>query len=571
MRPAEIVPIIEWLGRYRRADLPGDFTAGIITAIMLVPQSMAYALLAGLSPHVGLYASIAPLVLYALFGSSRALAVGPVALISLLVASTIGTLDQQGVSAHQSALMLAFLVGVFNILLGVIRAGFLVNFISHPVISGFSSAAALVIGFSQLKHLLGIDIPRTNNILEIIESAVAQTNQVNQTALALGLSCIAILILARGPLSSILRAMGVKHAVAVIIAKAGPLIIVVISTFLVWTLELDKVAGINIVGVIPAGLPSLTFPLANIDVWQRLLSPALLITLVGFLESISVAKTLASKRRQKIDANQELLGLGAANIGAALTGGYPVTGGLSRSSVNFEAGANTPLASIITAGIVALTVLLLTPFFYFLPQATLAGIIIVAVSSLVDSKMLKTAWAYNKADAVSLLITFAVVLVYNVEVGIIVGLIASLGLFLWRTATPHYAIVGRIAGTEHFRNIKRHNVETNPEILAIRIDESLYFANARFLETTILAAVAESPAIRHVVLICSAVNIIDTSALETLETLIDELRDAEVTLHLAEVKGPVTDRLARTELLNKLKPGRVFLSAHEAIAALERE
>lgn len=570
MQHSKIIPMIGWLAGYRRADLPGDAIAGTITAIMLVPQSMAYALLAGLPPHVGLYASIAPLVFYALFGSSRVLAVGPVALISLLVANTVGVVEQQGIAAHQAALMLALLVGAFNVILGVMRAGFLVNFLSHPVISGFTSAAALVIGFSQLKHLLGIDIPRTNDILETASHAIRQSGQINTAAFMIGVGGIIFLMIARGPLSAALQRLGLKKMVSDIIAKAAPLILVLVSTLTVWMMGLDQTASVATVGVIPAGLPPLTLPVADLAVWRSLFPSALLISLVGFLESVSIAKALASKRRQKIDANQELLGLGAANIGAALTGGYPVTGGFSRSSVNFEAGANTPLASIITAGLVALTLLFLTSYFHFLPQAALAAIIVVAVSGLIDLHILKTAWAYNKADAASLIVTFFAVLMFNVEIGIVTGLIASLVLFLWRTATPHYAIVGRVAGTEHFRNIRRHKVEINPEILAIRIDESLYFANARFLETTLLNKVAENTALRHIILICSAVNVVDTSALESLETLIDELRDAHVTLHLAEVKGPVMDKFRRTDLLERLKPGHVFLSTHDAVLTLER-
>ena len=571
MKPTRNLPMPDWLVGYRRTDLAGDMTAGIITAIMLVPQGMAYALLAGLPPQVGLYASIVPLVLYAMLGSSRTLAVGPVALVSLLVASSAGAIADQGSEAyHQVALTLAFLVGLLSVLFGLLRAGFLVNFLSHPVISGFTSAAALVIGFSQLRHLLGIDIPRTHNIAEILANAFEARGEVGVSTVGIGVAAIALLLVARGPLTRALTRVGLPAQSAQSVARAGPLFMVILTTLTVGILGLDTQAGVKTVGAIPAGLPPLSGPTLTLDLLQDLLPAAFLIAFVGFLESVSVAKALASKRRQKIDANRELIGLGSANLGAAFTGGYPVTGGFSRSSVNFEAGANTPLASIITALFVALTVLLLTPLFYHLPKAALAAIIIVAVSGLIDLRTLRTAWAYNKADAISLVATFAAVLVLGVEPGIVAGIIVSLGLFLWRTAEPHFAIVGRVGTSEHFRNIKRHDVRTCPRILAIRIDESLYFANARFLETTILAEVAERRELEHVVLICSAVNVIDTSALESLHTLIHELRDAGVTLHLAEVKGPVMDRLRRTDLLDQLKPGRVFLSTHEAMETLER-
>ncbi|NQV79581.1 MAG: STAS domain-containing protein, partial [Alphaproteobacteria bacterium] len=270
----------------------------------------------------------------------------------------------------------------------------------------------------------------------------------------------------------------------------------------------------------------------------------------------------------KIDANQELLALGAANIAASVTGGYPVAGGFGRSGVNFAAGANTPLASIITAVLMALTLLFLTPLFYYLPRTALAAIIIVAVLNLIDIRTFRDAWRYNKADAVSLAATFVSVLVAGVEAGIVFGLAVSLALYLWRTSRPHIAVVGRVGETEHFRNVLRHSVKTVPGVLAIRVDESLYFANASYLEDHLLSAVADDKTIEHVVLICSAVNFIDASALDTLENMIVELRDAGVTLHLAEVKGPVTDKLQRTAFLEHLKPGSLYLSTHDALRAL---
>lgn len=563
------LPVVGWLGSYRRAELPGDVIAGLVVAIMLVPQGMAYAMLAGLPAQVGLYASIAPLVLYSLFGSSRSLAVGPVAIVSLMVASTLASLAEPGSSEYVAlAIVLAVLSGLALTIVGLARLGFLVNFMSHPVISGFTSAAALVIGFSQLKHLLGLDIPRSHHITDTLMAAVERAGQINWTTVTIAGLAVAILLYAKGPMAGQLKRLGVSESWADPISKSGPLISVVLGILVVRLFRLDSGAGVGIVGEVPRGLPPLTVPRFDRALWQELLPAALLISFVGFLESVSVAKSLASKRRQKVDADQELVALGMANVGAAFTGGYPVTGGFSRSVVNFSAGANTPLASIITAALIAITVVLLTPLLYFLPQAVLAAVIVVAVVGLVDLRTVRETWRFNKPDAVSLLATFVTVLAVGVEVGIIVGVILSLVLYLWRTSRPHMAVVGRVGDSEHFRNVKRHTVTTYPNLLAVRVDESLYFANTAYLEDQLLAMVADNPEIEHLVLICSAVNFLDASALETLEMLIDRLRDSGVRLHLAEIKGPVMDRLQRSELLDRLAPGQVFLSTHAAVETL---
>ncbi|MEL6738377.1 MAG: sulfate permease [Pseudomonadota bacterium] len=541
----------------------------LIVAIMLVPQGMAYALLAGLPPEVGLYASIVPLVFYGLLGSSRALAVGPVAIVSLMVATTLGEITEAGGAGYVAgAVLLAFLSGAILLAMGLARLGFLVNFLSHPVISGFSSAAALVIGFSQLKHLLGFNIPRSHLITETIAHAAMHIGQLNLVTAGIAVVSLVLLLVFRSRVAGWAKSAGFSAAVADAVAKTGPLAAVLISTVAVWLLALDQTAGVKIVANIPAGLPPLTMPGLDLALIQQLLPAAALISVVGFLESVSVAKSLASKRRQKIDADQELIALGAANIGAALTGGYPVTGGFSRSLVNFTAGAVTPMASIITAGLIALTVLLFTPLLYFLPKATLAAIIILAVGNLIDFKTLREAWIYNKADAASLIATFFAVLTLGIEMGILAGAGLSIVLYLWRTSRPHMAEVGRVGETEHFRNVLRHEVQTDPKILAVRVDESLYFANTAQLEDALLSRVAERPEIDHLVLIMSAVNFIDASALETLETLIERLRDSGVVLHMAEVKGPVMDRLERVHFLDTLGSGQVYLSTHAAMKDL---
>lgn len=567
---SQYLPFLDWLVHYRRDNLVGDLLAGLIVAIMLVPQGMAYALLAGLPPQVGLYASLAPLIIYGLLGTSRTLAVGPVAIVSLLVASGISPLAAQGSAEYlQLALTLAFLVAIIQFAMGLVRLGFLVNFLSHPVLAGFTSAAAIVIGFSQLKHILGYSVPRTEYFYESVLYTVEHVLQTNFIAVAIGLGSIAVLIYFKNGLSKQLKQVGLQDNAIIPLSKSGPLMVVMLGTLLVWAFDLHGEGGINIVGEVPAGLPPITLPVLNIDVWQLLLPTALAIGFVGYMESISVAKSLASKRRQKVDADQELIALGAANFGATFTGGYPVTGGFSRSVVNFAAGANTGLASIITALLIALTVIFLTPLFYFLPNAVLAAIIIVAVAGLIDIKTLRHVWRYNKADAASMLVTFFAVLAVGVESGILVGVAAALVLFIWRSSRPHMAVVGRMGHSETYRNILRHQVKTCPHVVAIRVDESLYFANTKYLEDTILQIIADRPEVKHLVFIGIAINFIDASALETLESLIVELRDAGVDLHLADIKGPVMDRLKCIGFVDRLGADKIHLSTHDAMQTLE--
>jgi SulP family sulfate permease len=565
------LPILDWGLHYRSGDLVGDVMAGIIVAIMLVPQGMAYAMLAGLPPQVGLYASILPLMLYAILGTSRALAVGPVAMVSLLVATAAGQLAEPASGEYLAiALAMALMTGIIQVLMGVVRLGFIVNFLSHAVIVGFTNAAALVIGFSQFKHLLGVKIPRTESFFETLHHLFLALPNTNWVTLSLGLASIAVLLFFSKVMPGLLRQKQVPSAWITPISRGGPLLVVVGTTLLVGLLGLHNIAGVAIVGDIPRGLPPLTVPPMELSLWQRLLPMALTISFVGFMESIAVAKSLASKRRQRIDANQELIGLGAANLGAAFTGGYPVTGGFSRSIVNFTAGANTGLASMITAVLIALVVVFFTPLFYYLPQTALAAVILVAVINLLDLSTVRQLWQIERTDALALIITFVAVLAIGIETGIVVGFVASVLFYLWRTSRPHIAEVGRIGETEHFRNINRHQVQTCAGVLAIRIDESLYFANTKYLEDYLIQAVADHPEAHTLLLICSAINHIDGSALETLETLIDGLTEAGVSVYLSEVKGPVMDQLKRAGFIDHIGgPGQVFLSTHQAMQALE--
>jgi SulP family sulfate permease len=562
-------PILKWLRGYGREDFVGDLLAGVIVAIMLVPQGMAYALLAGLPAQVGLYASIVPLIIYGILGTSRVMAVGPVAIVSLLVASGVAPLAQSGSAEYiQLALTLALLVGIIQTVMGLVRIGFVVNFLSHPVLTGFTSAAAIVIGFSQLKYILGVSLPQTDYFYETVMALVERLAAANGVTLAIGLVSTGILLYFKMGLGKQLKQWGVKDAIAIPITKSAPLFVVILGTLLVWGFNLNEKAGVSIVGDVPAGLPPLTMPILEMGVWQMLLPTALAISFVGYMESISVAKSLASKRRQKIDANQELIALGVANLGATLTGGYPVTGGISRSVVNFTAGAQTGLASMITALLMALSVIFLVPFFYFLPKAILASIIIEAVASMVDVKGFQHVWRYNKADAASFAATFGAVLLIGVENGILVGAAAAMLLFIWRTSQPHIAVVGRLGDSEIYRNVLRHDVTTCPKVVAVRIDGSLYFANCKALEDTVLGIVADQPGVESFVLSGTAINAIDASALETLESLHAELQDAGVTLYLSAIKGPVMDRLRAIGFTAHIGEDHFFESTHEAMKAI---
>ena len=560
------LPILTWAPSYDRDTFSADAVAAVIVTIMLIPQSLAYALLAGLPPEVGLYASIAPLVLYTLFGTSMTLAVGPVAVASLMTASAVGELAARGTPEYLgAAIALALLSGVMLIAMGIARLGFLANFLSHPVISGFITASAVIIAFGQLKHILGIGI-EGHNLFEQIASLVAGIAGTNLATLAIGAAAIGFLVWARRALAPLLRRLGLSAKLAGGLSKAAPVVAVIATTLSVWLLDLQS-AGVAVVGDIPRGLPSPTLPAFDAALWNSLLLPALMIGVVGYVETISVAQTLAAKRRERIDPDQELVALGAANVGSAVSGGFPVTGGFSRSVVNFDAGARTPAAGALTAIGIALATVFLTPLLFLLPKATLAATIIVAVLSLIDMDTIRRTWTYSKSDFAAMAGTILGTLAFGVEIGIAIGVLSSLALFLGRTARPHVAVVGRVPGTEHYRNINRHRVDTTPGVLAIRIDESLYFPNARFLEDTINDAVSLDPDIRHVVLMCPAVNMIDASALESLEQINHRLQDAGITLHMSEVKGPVMDRLKRTDFLDHLS-GRVFLSQFEAERAL---
>jgi len=556
------LPILQWAPQYGRDQATSDLVAAVIVTVMLIPQSLAYALLAGLPAQVGLYASILPLVIYAVFGTSRTLSVGPVAVASLMTAAALAPLAEAGTSAYiAGAVLLAVMSGIMLTLMGILRLGFLANFLSHPVISGFITASGIVIAASQLKHIFGIQASG-HNLVQIIQSILASIGDTNLYTLAIGVGAWAFLLLARKHVKPLLIGLGVKPKLADILAKTAPILAVVVTTLIAWLFGLsDK--GVRLVGEVPSGLPEFTMPGLDPGLWSQLAVSALLISVVGFVESVSVGQTLAAKRRQRIDPDQELIGLGTANLGSGFSGGMPVTGGFSRSVVNFDAGAETPAAGAYTAVGIALATLFLTPAIAFLPQATLAATIIVAVTSLLDFPALARTFRYSRPDFGAMLATIVLTLVHSVEAGIIAGVALSIGLFLYRTSRPHCAVVGRVPGTEHFRNVLRHDVELCQQVTFLRVDESLYFANARFLEETVMDLVTREQELTDLVMVCPAVNLVDASALESLEAINERLKDAGVRLHLSEVKGPVMDRLKGTELLEHMG-GRVYLSTYEA-------
>ena len=557
------LPLPRWLKTYQSQFIAGDITAGLIVTVMLIPQSLAYAMLAGLPPEIGLYASLLPMVAYALFGSSMTLAVGPVAVSSLMTASALMPLASQGSAEYVSlSILLALLSGVMLLAAGFLRLGFLAWFLSHPVISGFISGSAVLIAIGQLKYLLGLQFS-SSGVVSSLNNLAQHLHETNTTTALLGLSAVVFLLFARNYLGPLLKQMGISTKRSDLITKLAPMAVVIVATALVASYELDQTDKVSIVGSVPGGLPTIALPSIHWDQIHTLWLPALLISLVGFVESVSVGQSLALKRSQRIDPNRELVGIGAANVASALSGGFPVTGGFARSVVNFSAGAQTPAAGIVSAVLMAIVIAGLTEWFYYLPQAVLSATIIVAVIGLIDTHTLKEAWHYDKADAIALLLTFTGVIVFGVEEGIVIGVAMSLAVLVWRSSHPHMALVGRVPGTEHFRNIERHQVDVFPGLIALRIDESIYFANSQLIAEKIEGLLSENPATNCVLLILSAVNQLDTTALGMLTELEKTLSARNITLQFAEVKGPVQDRLQQTELGERMRD-KIFLSTHQA-------
>ena len=568
-RLAKLLPFLESLRGYNGNLLASDALAGVIVTIMLIPQSLAYALLAGLPAEMGLYASILPLVAYALLGTSRTLSVGPVAVASLMTAAAVGKVAATGTIGYATAaIAMAMLSGGMLLLMGCLRFGFLANFLSHPVVSGFITASGIIIGLSQLRHIFGVG-GHGETLPQLLQGLAANLPDFNTVTLVTGVLATAFLFWARRDLKPLLQRLGMTDTAAGFLAKTGAVLVIIVTTLASYLGDFGS-RGVALVGAVPSGLPVFTLPTFEAGLWSELAVSALLISIIGFVESVSVGKTLAAKRRQRIDPNQELLALGAANVASGVSGGFPVTGGFSRSVVNFDAGAQTQAASVIAAAGIALAALLLTPVLFFLPKATLAATIIVAVTSLIDFGVIKRAWQYSRSDFIAVVTTIGFTLLLGVELGVLAGIVASIGLHLYKTTRPHIAVVGAVAGTEHFRNVERHNVITHRNIISLRIDESLYFANASYLEDYVYGLVADIDGLEHVILQCTAVNEIDLSALEALEAINHRLREQGLSLNLSEVKGPVMDALQKSHFLRELS-GRVFLTHHQAVKALKAD
>ncbi len=563
----KIFPISIWLKNYTKDDLAGDSFAGIITAILLVPQGIAYAMLAGLPAQLGLYASILPPLIYVLLGTSRTLSVGPVSIAAIMIASALSAPEVMALgSAVESAIILAAEGGLILLLMALLRMGGLVNFISHPVLTGFTSGAAILIILSQARHLLGL--PKVSCGIDF-SCYGDYLQQANQYTLGLSLFSIALLVFFGKPLGALLAGLKVKQNLITGISKCAPLIVVVATTLFVRMMGLAEEQNIAIVGEIQAGLPEISFAfINNLDQWKVLLPSASFIAIIAYVESVAIAKVTANLRNQKINPNQELIALGTANLVTAFSGGMSVAGGFSRTMVNFSAGARTQMAMLIAVILLSVAVILFVDQFAYIPKAALAAIILIAIYPLIKLRGIIKTWQYDQGDGVAELITFVGVLALGIEEGIALGVILTILSYLRRTSRPHIAVVGRIEGTGHFRNVKRHQVETWKNLLLIRIDENISFANVSYIIDFIEDEAFNNEALKHVTLIFSSVSHIDTTAFEALEKLIVSLKNKDILLHLAEVKGPVQDKLKQTHFLDDLKPGQVFFQTDEAVEAL---
>lgn len=550
MKMASIIPSIDWLKSYNKQWFKGDLIAGITVGVMLIPQGMAYSMLAGLPPIYGLYASTIPLIIYALFGTSRQLAVGPVAMVSLLIASGISELTSDPAMYLSFAITLALLVGLIQFGMGLFRLGFLVNFLSHPVISGFTSAAAIIIGLSQIKHLLGVNMPRSSFIHETLNNIFINLGNIHLPTFILGLAAILLLLVFKKFLKKI----------------PGPIFAVAIAVLITWFFQLNEL-GIAILKNVPAGTPSFFVPSFHSESIKNLLGIALPIALIGYMESIAVAKAIqARKKNYQLNANQELVGLGLANIVGSFFQAFPTTGGFSRTAVNDQAGAQTGMASIISALLIIITLLLLTPLFYYLPKAILAAVIMVAVFGLIDIKEPLHLWKTDKRDFTLLIVTFALTLTMGVEVGILVGVLLSLSMVIFRAAYPHIAVLGKLEGTTLYRNISRFKEAIEHEnVLVVRVDSQMFFANTTYIHDKIDSLIQKRPKAKLIILSAEAMSAIDSSALHMIKDLISEYRNQDIDIFITGATGPVRDSLSASGVFDYLGPNHIFNDVGEAM------
>lgn len=558
MHIKSIFPLAEWLPSYQKTDFKGDMWAGITVGIMLIPQGMAYAMIAGLPPIYGLYAAFVPQIIYSIFGTSRQLSVAPVAMISLLIGAGISEFAAQGSDAYiKLAILLAMIVGILQLLFGLFRMGFLVNFLSQPVISGYTSSAAIIIGLSQLKHLLGVDMPSSNLIHEIFQSTASNLSEAHLLTIVIGIvSIVLILVIKR-----INKSM------------PGPLIVVVLGIIIVTTFGLGS-EGVKIVGHVPEGLPAFSIPDITVQQVTDLLPLALLISLVGFMESISISKAIqAKKRTYRVSSNKELIGLGMANISGSLFGAFPVSGGFSRTAVNDQAGAKTNISSWISAAIVGLTLLFFTSLFYYLPNAVLAAIIMVAVFGLIDFKTAILLFKTNKKDFAMLIITFLSTLIFGVQIGILTGVVLSLGLVIHRSVYPHLAELGKLPDSNYYRNLSRFSeAQDRPDALVFRFDAELYFANINyFREQLELMIGRKGKHLKVIILNAQSIYALDSSAAKGLEEIVDDCHERGIVFYMTEVIGPVRDMLHKTGLFNKIGEDHFKMRVQDALDNFDKK
>lgn len=548
----QFFPILTWLPNYRKDYLSGDISAGLTVGVLLIPQGMAYAMIAGLPPVYGLYASVVPQIIYAIFGTSRQLSIAPSAMDSLLVATGVSVLATEGTDAYITfAILLALFMGIAQFSLGIMRMGFITNLLSKPVISGFTSAAALIIGLNQIKYLMGIDVVRGHAIHKILASTFDKIGEVHWATLAVGVSGIVFIKLLKKFIPKV----------------PASLVLLVLGILVASGLGLGA-KGVSIVEEIPEGLPAFIVPDLSWELVQRLLPLSLTIAVVAYMEAFSVAKALEAKRRNyKVMPNQELIALGAANIVGSLFQSYPVTGGFSRSAVNEQSGANTPLASLVSAAMVALTLLFLTPLFYHLPHAILAAIIMIAVSSLIDTTYILTLWKTNKVELGLLLATALVTVVFGMVPGIVSGIILSVLILLFKAANPHMALLGRVKGFSEYRNLKRFdNLETWEELMIVRVDVPFVFVNIQTIKERITnAALERDGKLKYVILDAASVNHMDATGIIGVRDLIDSLKEKDIMLLFAEVIGPVRDAMYKNDLVNSSAGKMFFLTTDDAV------
>ncbi|OTG88800.1 SulP family inorganic anion transporter [Acinetobacter sp. ANC 3813] len=563
-RMLQLIPAWQWLKNYNAGKFKSDLLASLIVIAMLVPQGMAYAMLAGLPPIMGLYASMIPMIIYAVLGGSTTLSIGPVAIISMMTFATLNPLFEAGSPVFiEAAMLLALMVGIISMLLGLFRFGFLIQLISHPVIKSFIIASALLIALGQFKFL--VDVPLNgNSIPEFVMSMWQYLSFTHFASLVFGLASILFLIYFPKLLNRSALSENVKSIPFII--KAVPLILVVISIGLTLSLGL-KDLGIKTVGEIPSGFPPIAVPHWTWELVQKLLPGAAMIAMISFIESLSIAQATALQQRSNLNSNQELLALGVANISAGLSSAFPVTGSLSRTVVNADAGARSPMAGILSSLMIIVVTLFFTGFFKDLPLVILAATIIVSIWKLVDFKPFIETWRYSKADGFAMWITFFGVIFIDISTGLIIGIISTFILMLWRISRPHMAIIGLVEGTQHFRNVQRYHTLTTPEVLSVRIDENLTFLNSNALKGFLINEISLHPQLKHVIINCSSISSIDYSALEMLEEINNELKKLNINLHFSEVKGPVMDRLQQSRMLSHLS-GQIYLTHYKAIQSL---